>query len=369
MSDPFKVSAAFKAACRDHHTTYSTVDLYVGDTIKVADVPIDAGSSSVKVDRTAFARREANLVVAKDQFAAADRALLRDLSQPGATLRVRTGFRYATGATETVPVHTGKIAYIKRDTDTGTIQIRCPDQGKAVADNAFTQPRVSTKGVSYVAQIKQLITETDPDAYFRVSVDAGFGSMLEVVWEQSRADPIAQLAVIGGMEVFASPAPHLWIIRPIATAQSLPKHVFARGETLVSVAEETDWSDVFNGWTVRGERADAAAVSAFVFDNDPASPTYYYGPFGQRNQTWTSSLLSTQAACATAGAALLASSYGARSKLSWVSLRDPLLDGGDPCLVHTGSESWRMVLDSFTVPLGAGPITDCAAAAQQVLPQ
>ena len=368
MSDPLAVTNAFKAACRESHTVYSTVDLYIGDTLRVADVPIDVDSSSVKVDRSAFVRREATLTVPRDQFAAADRALVRDLQQPGATVRVRTGFRYATGATETVPVLTGDIATVERD-DAGNIKVTAPDQAKAVIDNAFTAPRVSTKGASYVAQIKQLITETDPDAYFQSSVDESAGSMLEVVWEQSRADPISQIAVIGGMEVFASPVPHLWIIRPIATAQSLPKHVFAHGETLTGVTDTVDWTGVYNGWTVRGERADSPTVSAFVYDNDPNSPTYYYGPFKRRNNMWTSSLLLTVADCQAAGAGLIASSYGARNALKWETLRDPLMDGGDPCLVHTGSEQWRMVLDSFTIPLGKGPITDCSAKAQQVMPQ
>lgn len=364
-----RTTAAFKRAGREDHTVYSTVDLYVGDRLITEDLPVDFDASQVRVDRGAFVRREAQLVFAKDAFAAADRALTRDLTRAGAQVRVKTGYRYSNGATETVPVHTGRIMQVSRDVLTGGVRVVSPDLAKAVVDDMFTFPRVSNKGISYVEQIVSLITETDPAATFQILTDSDAGSMLEVVWEGSRSDPISQIAIIAGVEVFASPVPHLWVIRPIATAKAIPKWVFARGETLVSATEDTDWSKVFNGWTVTGERADAPGVSLFVYDGDPNSPTWHDGPFGHRHNTWTSSLLSTMEDCFMAGSALIGSSAGSRTALSWESLRDPLMEAGDPCLVWVDSEQWRMVLESFTLPLGKGSIRDCQATAQQVLPQ
>lgn len=364
-----QVTKAFQKVIRESHTVYTSVDLYLGRRKVASDLPLVADSSSVSVDRTAWVRRTADLTFQPDRFSKADAKLGTLLTTPGASLRVATGVQYPTGATETVPVFTGQAVQVERDPVTKRLRVNADDEAAAITADAFLYPRVSNVGVDYLNQIERIIYETDPDAFFYATADLSETSMLDVQWDWDRQAAIEEIALCGGVELFASPVPHLWIIRPYATATSRPKWGFRNGETLVSVTETTNLANVYNAWKVTSDRADLPAVSGVAWDTDPDSPTFWFGPFGHHHNRWNTSLLQSPDECVQAAQALVDGSPGARMSLSWQALRNPLMEGGDPVVVYTADEKWRMVIDSFDIPLGKGAITNCVASAKQVLPQ
>ena len=95
-------------------------------------------------------------------------------------------------------------------------------------------------------------------------------------------------------------------------------------------------------------------VRVEVWDDDPASPTYRYGPFGEVPRFYTSSLVTTEAQATAAGEAILRRATGLVEGVSWTSLVDPAVDVGDiVAVVNPAVRVNRvMVLDSVTVPLG-----------------
>lgn len=363
-----RVTKAFSKVIAESNTVYSSVDAYLGKRKVATDLPLVADDSSVRVDRTAWVRRTADLTIQPDRFSAADRKLESLLTTPGVTLRVATGVQYATGATETVPVFTGQVVQVDRDPDTRKLKLSAEDEAAAVTADAFLYPRVSNAGIDYLDQMQRLIYETDPDAFFYCTADLSETAMLDVQWDWDRQAAIEEVALCGAVEVFSSPVPHLWIIRPYATASSRPRWGFRYGETLVSVTETTNLANISNGWKVTSDRADLPAVSGVAVDDDPDSPTFWFGPFGHHHNRWNTSLLQSPQECVQAAQALVDGSPGARMSLAWQTLRNPLLEGGDPVKVYTPDETWRMVLDSFNVPLGKGGVTDCVATAKQVIP-
>lgn len=71
---------------------------------------------------------------------------------------------------------------------------------------------------------------------------------------------------------------------PEKTVQTEPVVQWAHGQdnAYVTLSSGSLREDVYNAYVQRGETGDGVPVQATAFDNNPQSPTYYLGPFGQR---------------------------------------------------------------------------------------
>jgi len=99
---------------------------------------------------------------------------------------------------------------------------------------------------------------------------------------------------------------------------------------------ETKLTETYNGVIATGEGPEIATpVRAEAWDDDPTSPTYRYGLFGQVPYLYSSSLLTTQAKAQAAADAKLAQLLGKSTSLSWSQIVHPGLAPLDVVEVET----------------------------------
>ena len=126
-------------------------------------------------------------------------------------------------------------------------------------------------------------------------------------------------------------------------------------------------ANVFNGMLARGENTseNVAPVQYLAVDGDLNSPTYWGGPFGRRPDFFTSSTLTTTAACQQAATLKLAQAKAPNATGDISSLPNPALESGDVLRVQheDGSRELHQAA-SFSVPLDLGgdfPISTISA--------
>lgn len=185
-------------------------------------------------------------------------------------------------------------------------------------------------------------------------------------WEAGRA-----LAESMGYELFFDRLGDCRIQKipdPVA-AGVIPNWEYREGAnaTLLAVARQSSNDEVFNGWVVTGENpALGSPVRAIVWDDDPASPTYWLGPYGKVPGFFQSDKVRTVQQAIDAGVAKLNANKGVPESVAFTITPNPALEPRDYTKLirvrskfpEMGPGSEALVVDSFSIPLTAadGPM-------------
>jgi hypothetical protein len=329
------------------HEMDVTVDVYVGSTLLQANLPIQGGS--VEATLGTRAGRRATFATTREH--------LPVVSPLGARVLIRTGIP----TLEMVPVFEGRIDAVPDD-HTGNVQVECVGRGQDVQDARFEAPHAIAPGSSLLVALTNLllggtylgsveVVGLIQDKLSSVLVyeeDRGLACddiarTLQVIWSEGRA---------GQFRIFNNPFAAL--IQPPA---AVILHD-GTGGTIVTIDRTTSRTLLHNSVTVVVERTDGSApIRVTARDNDPASPTFWSGPFGRQNV-----IVKTQAPLNEVDAASLAGRLLAQSLAltrSWtITLPHyPLLDPGDVIIVWWNNEVTAQVIESVTYPLAAGQPT------------
>ena len=348
-------SPAYLKAMRDHHAIASEVQLMLGDR-QVADLTpyLVAEESQVTNDSSRAVRREASLTFRPSQGDVGNDRLWDMLSStPGLRVAVRTGVEYPTGAVETVPVHYGMVEKVTGSLPGGKLTITSPDEAQGLIRDGFRSLYATDPRMSAADLIRVLIRTVDPKATLWDQTPAGLPVPI-LTLEGNYMDSVTRLAQSLGAECFASPVPHLWILRPIAALNSRAKWFASFDDVLLSMERGVDYSTAFNSMTVKTERADGTPAEATWEVTDPTSPWRVGGPFGRNHASWSSSALITAEDCTTAAKAWVDRLLGNRLSASWAQMRNPMMETGD---VIQLDGSLRLVLDKYMLPLGKPTMT------------
>jgi hypothetical protein len=141
----------------------------------------------------------------------------------------------------------------------------------------------------------------------------------------------------------------------------VPVATISDGVNLVDAAIDLDRTDTYNKVIAAGRNADnGSEFTGSATDDDPASPTYYDGPFGKKPRFHFSEFYNSSAQAAEGAAAILASQLGVARSLAFTQVSDPRLEVGD--VVEIYNEVLEVdelhILDSLTIGLGPGdPVT------------
>jgi hypothetical protein len=175
----------------------------------------------------------------------------------------------------------------------------------------------------------------------------------------SGRDPWAdaqRLASAGGFDLyFDGDGVAVLVPVPDPTEQS-PVEVYAEDEEamVLDVSRRLSTEQTFNGVVVTGEGSNVRPpVRAVVFDEDPSSPTYRFGLFGERPMFMSSPLVTSADEATVVAGAELAKIRGAEENVEWSQITDPSLDAGD--VVQISNTGVRMdkvlVIDKLSIPL------------------
>jgi hypothetical protein len=358
----YPVSDRFLARLAESHQVATEVKLFLTDG-RVIDLEHTGGS--VSVDRAQAIRRTCSITVADP--ALIPRSPTDQLATYGARLRVARGVEYGDGTRELVPLGVFRLDSVEGDVSEGPVTLQGKDLAAIVQDDKFTEPFTATGTV--VGAVASLIQRSIPDAdVISTIVDAPIGTRIFDV----EADPWAgaqEIAAAAGAEVYPNAdgvfviatLPDLLTTAPVWAVEAVEGGVYVSGSRSMTS------DNVYNGVLARGENTtdNVAPVSYLATDSDVNSPTYWGGPYGRRPLFYSSSTLTTLAACTQAANLKLATARAPNSSGDISSLPNPALEPGDVLRIthEDGSRELHQVA-SFSAPLDEGgdfPISTISA--------
>jgi hypothetical protein len=182
----------------------------------------------------------------------------------------------------------------------------------------------------------------------------------------------SKLAQAGGFDLyFDGDGIAVLVPTPDPSDQS-PVEVYEEGSEamVLDVRRRINTDQTFNGVVVSGEGTNVTTLVRVVqFDEDPASPTYRYGAFGERPTFISSPLVTTEADAVAVATAQLSKLKGAEENVEWNQICDPSLDAGDVVQIsNTGTRLDKIVvLDKVTIPLSPAGAMKATARTVRVL--
>lgn len=365
----YPTTDAYRAAIRKSHVAVSTAEIW-RDSQKILDLDLLSGSVQVSVDQST--RRTCNVGFSVSR---ADNALVPDTAFDAVTpfgneLRLYRGVQFPDGSREMIPLGVFVMTQIDyTETAEGVqVQITGVDRSIRVSRNLWLEPYQVEAGA-----LTDALTGILQNRWPGITLSfPSIGVQVEqqVLGQESSSDPwkdAVHLAEIAGYDLFFDPT-------GVCVLQSFPSPdaasvvaSFRDTDLLLAVQRSDSTTDTYNGviyivessWLLVPYRVE-------VWDEDPASPTYRYGAFGEVPKVLSQSAITDTEAAQAAAAALLSQGLGATQAVSWQSIVDPALDVNDVVqVVAAGSKVDRvMIIDQLTIPLA--PTESMGAVARTV---
>jgi hypothetical protein len=317
-----------------------------------ANLPVSGGS--VTVDGTSQVRRGATVTIADPTLWPANP--LDMLSPLGSELSIEYGIVIPGQGTEWIPLIRGGISKAARTIpvdNSGGVTLSIVDRSARVAEDELLAPMQVGGGSTTVVQaITALVQDAFPAV---VVVDLTGSSAIAPVLDidKDRWAAVEKLADSIAAECFFDQVGRL-VVRPQPTLADPTVWVVSTGPRGVLVEREDQQSRdlVYNAVVVSGARTDGTPpVTVTVTDSDPASPTYWGGPFGKKPRRYASPLITTTSQATTTAQALLERVRGMQASVDLRALCNPGLEAGDVALVRGASSREVHILDKITVPL------------------
>jgi hypothetical protein len=337
-------SQLLKDASIYSQTVGLTVDIMRGSEIVAPKIPVIDGGLSA--DRGSKTRMFCDITIADPGI---------DLGVDVHRFRVRRGYQ-SLGVAESIQHGIFRVDDISEE-DTGTWTINGSGLESYIIDARFLQPRTPPYGVSTIGQIRDLIQEVLPNAVVVAECSRDKIVQATAPWDTERWDAIDALARSIDAEVFADWRGY-FVIRDIPSlSNSVPVFQFKTGPdgTLRTRTPKRTRDRVYNAVSVSGQSSDpnVPPVWGWAYDDDPTSPTYYYGDFGQVPRFYTSQFFTTSQQCTDYARRLLQESLAANRALSLTALPVTFLEVGDVIeVVLASGEVDRRILQKMDFGLG-----------------
>jgi hypothetical protein len=325
----YPTSARFLRTLTESHTVVSEVELHRTDGVVQL---LDHTGGSVTADRGSSCRRTCTVTV--PDVSLIPRTERDKVNIYGSYLVVRRGIDYGGGKRELVPLGRFRLDTVSGDRHLGPVTLEGKSFECYLSDDKFTAA-TSTRGYGLVSTaIGYLVSTSMPSLVIDTSrmTDTAIGT---TTWDiqGDRLDAIKEVAQAAGCEVYCDAAGTLVVASLPNPLTTPPVWDIAAGErgSLIKATGGMSAQGVVNGILASGENTEdnTAPVFALVVDNDPASPTYWSGPFGHRPDFISSSTLTTTGACTAAAAYELASRRLPNATADLSSLPNPALEPGD----------------------------------------
>lgn len=354
-------TAEFLAEIRRSHHVYSYVDV-VSSSQEVKRLSATGGG--VTEDATAEIRRRCSITVVDATGDLTPRGVQDLLTPYGTELRPYRGVIYADGTVEVMPLGVFRISQVDVDDSVGgspDIRIEAYDRSRKIIRDKFDEPYPVAEGTNVVDAIKALIERTYPDAeYDAISTTMTTTAPLVYDANTSPWDAVNQLAISVGCEVYFDARGRV-VIAPPADIDALPApsftYVEGRGCTMTNISSKFTDDPGFNGIVLTGESVgdETPPVRAVVWDDEPTSPTYHLGPYGEVPDFVTDPNVKTAEEAENAARSLLQGRLGFSDQLSITAWPNPAQNAGDVVQVERerSGATGLYAVDSITTPLSA----------------
>lgn len=357
------VSARWNRAVRGSHTmtaratvlsTFQTGTAPTGGTV----IPIYGGA--VKLDGTAAIRSTLDLTTAGSLWPTRANSILAPY---GNEIFVERGVVYGNGTTEWVSLGYFRIqSPEQRTAPDGPIRPIGQDRMVGIIDGRLLAPRQYQPSQTYGAVVADLIGDIYPSATIQWDDTTNTQTIgRSIIVEQDRYAGLNDVVTSRGKICY-------WDYRGILVIKDVPApNVIAfrvnagRDGVLIEAARHLTRDGVHNAVVATGEAPDQGAPARGVaVDNNPNSPTYFYGRFGKVPRYYSSPLLLTDAAAKKAATTLLSKELGLPYSVDLSMVPNAALEPFDAVAAQYsdrgGAETH--ILETLTVPLvAAGAMT------------
>lgn len=344
-------SALWSASIVASHTVATLVDVLYGGAVFVPDVAVAGGS--VTMDRTARTLGSCQVTLAEPlRIAAAD-----GLSPYGYELRIHRGITYPDGTSELAPLGVFPIQTSELGDDLITT-LSARDRSQVVADARFEDDYQIAAGTNYGTAIAALIQSADPTIVCSFTSTAYTTPLLTFGAQSDRWEAAQGMARSIGCELYFDGFGRC-VLRAEPSPASIPAWSVVEGDggALLDARVSLDRAPAYNRVIAFGENADntVAVPRGVATDANPASPSYYYGPFKHKPRFYASPFLTTDAQAFSAATAVLNAQLGVARALELTALPNPALEPGDTVRVtraRLGIDEVH-VIDTITLGLTA----------------
>jgi hypothetical protein len=340
-------------AIRYSHVTFSEVDVVYNGVVRENNVKVT--SASMSTDRGRNTRYEAAVDIALHDWE------LLPIDSKGTRIRLRQGVS-SIGRREGMELGEYQVTDYSR-TNRGTVKVTLKGLENIVQEARFIRPRTPPLRGSTLGTIQTLIREAIPDAEFVITASQDQRIQATGAWERERWDAITELANSINVEVWAG-WDGKWHIADSPNLSALvPKFRLSGGPggVLVEETRSDTREGVYNAVVCTAQSSDdqVPPVWAWARDASPASPTYYYGPYGQKPRFYSSQFFTSTYQCQAYADRLLIESLAPNMSLSVGALPVPFLEAGDAATIvsEQGQPTDVFLLQKTALTLGTGKWT------------
>lgn len=240
-----------------------------------------------------------------------------------------------------------------------SIKLHVTDLSGSIKRNVWAMPYTVPSGLNYGAAAQAMVVNRLPDqTAFNISTTTRVTPLLVYGMQQGGDawQDIQDLATAIGFEAFFD-AKGVFVFRPVPDP-SIGDAVWEFDENIIPlVAEATrelSNEQTFNHVIVVGQSTSSSnPVTAEAFDNNPSSPTYILGPYGEVTERLTFSTITTQDQAQAAANALLLNSLGGADTVTITCVPQPALEPGDIVKINCGDVNvdGNYMINSMTTSL------------------
>lgn len=357
----------FYEAIKKSHQVISWVDVIAPDQ-EVVRLPAIEGQ--VDGDRTAAYRRKLSAQCIDPTGLITPRTEGEILTPYGTELRAYRGIRYSADPDdyEVSPLGVFRLSRSSiTDNNAGspTILLEAFDRARTVSRDKFKTPHTIVANRNAMEALKEIVKFTFADVQFDAITSAvtTTGPLLF----DAGSDPweaITKLAISMGCEAYFDVEGRLAVLPP-SDINALPSpdftYIEGEGNTMLDLSREYSDEGVFNGIIVTGESVgdQLPPVRGEAWDENPSSPTYRFGSYGEVPGFITDNLAKTVEQCEQIARAQLSLILGRASRLNITGIVNPSYECGD--IVQVKRDKAKVnglyAVDAFSVPLRANTQT------------
>lgn len=271
-------------------------------------------------------------------------------------------YRLAGGDTvqEFVPLGVFVITDVAINADESGIAISLDGSDRAlrISRARWTEPYQIASGTNVGTALLALLQDRYPDIQTRFSATTDTVAQMTLGLDTDN-DPwsdAVEIAESFGLRLYFD-ADGVCVLEPepdysvSATVETYSENDEAM---LLSASRSLSAEGVYNAVVVTAEGSDMETpFRAIAIDDNPASPTYVYGPFGLVPFFVSVPTINTQAAANKLASSRLNSIRGTNENISWSQIVDPSLDASDIVAINNAKAkiARAMVLDRLSIPL------------------
>lgn len=322
-------SLQFQAALNASHQMVTGVEVTFNGILQQVDLAVTDGEVTISNE---LIRRSANITVV-DPTGALTPAATNDLIMPlGTEITLYRGIKFPDNTIETVRLGIFGIDDVQIEDSGANMSLRIDlfDRAKKVQRADFTSDYTIPSGTNYVDAIRNILIDGFPQIQINFPVLTDTTPNIIFQHNTDRWKAAVDMATDIGYDLFFDNN-GVCIMR-FALRPVWPIALFTEGETgnLLDIRKRYNRDGIYSHVIVSGETTDnTVPVRAEAVDNDPQSPTYYLGPFGDVPYFYTSQLITTTQQAQATALGLLSRVSGILEGLEFNALPNPALDVSD----------------------------------------